>query len=315
MFLLLPKTIHSGHFAYAAASDKLLGGQTASTLLTRALGEPPFISAMVDMAFSAERSGETHFDNVATMLAAVLDSLRSSLPSLTRELFRRRGGYTTALIKPAVNEPKVVLATIDIRRFHVKCKRMGDALKSIEDAKGTDGRAIVLAVAGIETLKLHMVRRLPTPAAAMQPALALALMQILVAAQLVAAQRAAQRRLPVPPPAAAMPAAHPPVPAPAAPIIQLLVPAPPPAAALLAALLAAHPPAAAQPAPGAGNRFSHLPITALKRKYAAVSVARAALNEQGGAEEPTVRRGVRPSVVRVQVVISDDDDDSASETE
>jgi hypothetical protein len=33
MFLLLPKTIHSGHFAYAAASDKLLGGQTASTLL------------------------------------------------------------------------------------------------------------------------------------------------------------------------------------------------------------------------------------------------------------------------------------------
>jgi hypothetical protein len=44
-----------------------------------------------------------------------------------------------------------------------------------------------------------------------------------------------------------------------------------------------------------------------------VSAARAALNEQGGAEEPTVRRGVRPSVE--QVVLSDDDDVSASETE
>jgi hypothetical protein len=44
-----------------------------------------------------------------------------------------------------------------------------------------------------------------------------------------------------------------------------------------------------------------------------VSAARAALNEQSGAEEPTVRRDVRPPAE--QVVISDDDDDSASETE
>ena len=345
MYLLLPQTTHTGHLAYEAYSDKLLGGQKASTLFTRAIGEPRFINTMAAMAFSAEQSGEPHFDNVGRLLDAVVSSIRSSLPTSTRELPKQRGGYSTVLFKPAKNEEKVLLAAVDAKRKN--CRRMSDARKSIEDANGTGGTACVLVVAGTEDLRVHMERRLPTPAAAMpaaqppalpqapalavappaalpaaqprlppsaaavQPALALALMQIIAAAQLVAAQQAAQPRLP--PPAAAMPAAHPPVPAPAAPIIQLLVPAPPPAAALLAALLAAHPPAAAQPAPGAGNRFSHLPINALKRKFAAVSVARAALNEQGGAEEPTVRRGVRPSVE--QVVLSDDDDDSASETE
>ena len=315
---------------YTRVIIELVGGQTASTLFTRALGERRFIQALVAMAFSAEASGEQHFNNVARLLDAVVGSIRSSLPASTGELRKKRGGYSTVLLN--LNEEKVLFAAVDAKRKN--CRRMNDALKSVEDANGTDGTACVLAVAGTETLRVHMERRLPTPAAAMpaaqppalpqapalavappaaqprlpppaaavQPALALALMQIIAAAQLVAAQQAAQPRLP--PPAAAMPAAHPPVPAPAAAIIQLLAPAHPPAAALLAA----PPPAAAQPAPGAGDRFSSLSVNALKRKLALVTNARAALNEQSGAEEPTVLRVVR----RCVHVISDDDDDSAS---
>ena len=231
MLLLMPQSDYTGHLAFLKDSDKLLGGKAASALLICALGERRVVNAVATMAFSAETGGETHFNNVALLLDAIAGSVLSSLPHSTKTLRKKRGGYGSCLIQPA-NEGQSLWVVVDARR--AKCRRMIDALKSIEDATSTDRTACVVVVAGTDGLRRHMELRLPPPA--QQPVPAPPAQQPVPAAQ-----------QPVPPPAAAAPAAL------LALMQQILAQPQPPVAA---------PP----PAHGAGNLYSHLPISSLKRK-------------------------------------------------
>ena len=161
MLLLMPQSDYTGHLAFLKDSDKLLGGKAASALLICALGERRVVNAVATMAFSAETGGETHFNNVALLLDAIAGSVLSSLPHSTKTLRKKRGGYGSCLIQPA-NEGQSLWVVVDARR--AKCRRMIDALKSIEDATSTDRTACVVVVAGTDGLRRHMELRLPPPA-------------------------------------------------------------------------------------------------------------------------------------------------------